>query len=408
MRSDVVIAGAGPAGLSAAVAFAREGASVTLLGGDDVPWVPGYGVWADRFEALGYGAFLGPIWADAEVVLDEGPGVSLGRRYARVAKVRLRRHLLELAAEAGVRVLWRRGVSVAHDSRGCLVEDDQGGSHQAALLLDASGARSTLLRREGEASMFQAAFGQVGEADHGWRDEVMTFMDLRTDHVRDALGQASPSFLYVKPLGGRRVFVEETSLVRAPAMPFSILRARLRRRLARLGVPLEQVEHTEMCLIPMDLPLPDLGQRVLGLGAAASFVHPATGYQLCRSLAAAPRVARVVTEALGRGVSPEVAARDGWAVLWPEEALKRRELLLFGARLLAGLGSEDHRAFFGSFFRTPPSLWASYLSDEGSLADTVRAMAAMLCAADARTRFHLLRSGAKLPPVLARVTGGAL
>ena len=40
----------------------------------------------------------------------------------------------------------------------------------------------------------------------------------------------TPSFLYAMPLGGERVFLEETCLVARPALPFATLKRRLERR----------------------------------------------------------------------------------------------------------------------------------------------------------------------------------
>ena len=45
-----------------------------------------------------------------------------------------------------------------------------------------------------------------------------------------------PSFLYAMPLGGARVFLEETCLVAKPALPFAVLKRRLHRRLAAMGL----------------------------------------------------------------------------------------------------------------------------------------------------------------------------
>ncbi len=45
-----------------------------------------------------------------------------------------------------------------------------------------------------------------------------------------------PSFLYAMPLAGARVFLEETCLVAKPAPPFSVLKRRLHRRLAAMGL----------------------------------------------------------------------------------------------------------------------------------------------------------------------------
>ena len=86
-----------------------------------------------------------------------------------------------------------------------------------------------------------------------------------------------PTFLYAMPFSPTRVFLEETSLVARPAVGFPELRARLRARLAHMGVFVTAIEEEEYCLIPMGGVLPRLPQRVLGIGGTAGMVHPSTG-----------------------------------------------------------------------------------------------------------------------------------
>jgi hypothetical protein len=57
---------------------------------------------------------------------------------------------------------------------------------------------------------------------------VPTFLDTPAGEV--------PSFLYAMPLGGNRVFLEETCLVAKPALPFAVLKRRLERRLKAVGM----------------------------------------------------------------------------------------------------------------------------------------------------------------------------
>ena len=45
-----------------------------------------------------------------------------------------------------------------------------------------------------------------------------------------------PSFLYAMPVDHGRVFLEETCLVAKPALPFAVLKRRLERRLAAMGI----------------------------------------------------------------------------------------------------------------------------------------------------------------------------
>lgn len=61
----------------------------------------------------------------------------------------------------------------------------------------------------------------------------------KSQHGKDGLWGTEaevPSFLYAMPLGGNRVFLEETCLVARPAMPFATLKRRLERRCRALGI----------------------------------------------------------------------------------------------------------------------------------------------------------------------------
>lgn len=406
MTFDVLVVGGGPAALVAAEACGTRGLRTALVTGPDQAWPANYGGWADELEALGWGTFLGPVWSDALLVLDDRGPQGLGRRYARVAKQRLRRHLLASCEGLGVQRFEARAERLRHDARGSTVHLDDGVALRAAIVVDASGHRPVFVRRKGEATTFQAAVGQLVHLDdHPWDAERMTFMDLRTEHVADALGDAAPTFLYVMPTSSRRVFVEETSLVRGPAVPFAVLHDRLRRRLRRLGVEPAEVESSEVCLIPMDTPLPDLSQRVVGFGGAASMVHPATGYTLARVLGTAPDLAEALATGLGSGASPDAVSRAAWRAVWTEDDLLRRELHLFGSSILASLDAREQRAFFEAFFAMPAEHWTSYLAARGDVAGVVRAMASMLMHAGFEIRWKLLRSGTRLPAMLLRSVG---
>lgn len=62
-----------------------------------------------------------------------------------------------------------------------------------------------------------------------------------------------PSFLYAMPLGGNRVFLEETCLVARPPMPFATLKRRLERRCKALGIKVGCWAATDVCLWPCKL-----------------------------------------------------------------------------------------------------------------------------------------------------------
>lgn len=401
MDHDVVIVGGGPAALMVAEALAARDLSVVVLADRDVPWTPRYGLWADEADALGFADDVAQRWPIASVVVDDHERLDLARGYATLDGEALRQRLRTACLGHGATVHDVRAAKAVHADDHSEVTDATGAVHRARLVIDASGHRPAFVRRSGAPTMFQAAYGVNATPEGGpWRRERMTFMDLRTDHVADEHGTAAPTFLYAMPFDDGSVFVEETSMIRAPALPFGVLERRLAHRMAHLGVTLSDVRGEERCLIPMDPPLPDLDQRVVGFGAAASFVHPATGYSVVRSALAAPRLAEAVAAGIAEGRRPGDVARDAWRAVWTPEDLRRRQLLLYGARIVAGLDADDGRAFYRSFFSMPRALWAGYLGSQGSVADLMTSMASMFSHSSLRTRWQLLRSGAALPGAL--------
>ena len=54
------------------------------------------------------------------------------------------------------------------------------------------------------------------------------------------------------------------------------------------------MEEEEFCYIPMGGAIPVREQRVAAFGGSLGLVHPATGYHICRALAAAGPAARTI------------------------------------------------------------------------------------------------------------------
>ena len=238
--------------------------------------------------------------------------------------------------------------------------------------------------------------------------DAMLFMDFRRHHVgvwegtaarltpdgHPAGGQGlwgsegeAPSFLYAMPwddhkkgahaenagtptaVGSpltpplRRVFLEETCLVARPPLPFSVLKRRLHRRLAAAGVTVVSTSDEEWSYIPVGGPLPSPSNLWTAFGVAAGLAHPATGYSVARSLAAADRVAEAAATALrAPGATPHTIAAAYWAALWPPSARAAAAFHVFGMELLAQLGPADTNAFFGAFFALPAPLWRDFLA----------------------------------------------
>jgi len=115
---------------------------------------------------------------------------------------------------------------------------------------------------------------------------LMVFMDYR-DCFQEKFShseQENPTFLYAMPMSSTRVFFEETCLASKDAMPFDVLKKRLMYRLDAMGVRILKVHEEEWSYIPVGGSLPNTDQKNLAFGAAASMVHPATGYSVVRSL----------------------------------------------------------------------------------------------------------------------------
>lgn len=404
---DVLLIGSGPAALLLAVACADAGLSVGVLGADDRPWPANYGAWTDELASVGLEAFVGASWRDARVITGEGESFLLGRSYARVARRRLRQHLLDRLHQHGATVRWVRAASVEHDLTGSDVLDETGQSWRARVVVDASGHQPVFVHQPRAATAFQAAFGLIGRLAEGELDaDVATFMDWRPADA-DALHDGPPSFLYAMALPGNRVLLEETSLIHAPAVPFPLLRSRLQRRMARTGFRVADIEQTELCLIPMDTPMPHV-DRVLPFGAAASFVHPATGYQLVRAAAAARDVAAALAQHLGVGGDPQAAVRAAWRAAWPADQRAARELHAYGARVLSELDQADTAAFFSAFFRVPHAWRNGYLAARSPLGGTLSTMSAVFARVPGRLRRRLLQGGLGLPGRMVHATLGGV
>ncbi|MEB3208144.1 MAG: lycopene cyclase family protein [Synechococcus sp.] len=389
MPTDVLVVGAGPAALAIAAELAERQLAVAVLAAADPrdPWPNTYGIWGDEVDALGLGHLLEHRWSYTCSYF--GPGSSdpadpassptrHGRDYGLFDKTRLQQFWLERCEAAGVQ--WLRGLAqelslVGGRSRlTCL----DGAVIEARLVVDATGHKAVFVQRPDRGPVAgQAAYGVVG-----WfsappvEPGQFVLMDYRADHLTEAERQEPPTFLYAMDLGRGRFFVEETSLALAPPVPYAVLQQRLERRLAHRGVAIEKVEHEEFCLFPMNLPLPDLEQPVLGFGGAAAMVHPASGYMVGSLLRRAPAVASAVAAALAADLeAPSAAlARAGWQALWPLELRRKHALYQFGLEKLMRFSEPQLRAHFATFFSLPNEQWYGFLANTATVPELLAAM----------------------------------
>ncbi len=327
---DVVIIGGGPSGRALARACAARGLGTTVVDPHpERPWRATYAAWADE---LPDDAPVAVSTSRARVVTTAEHVIARG--YAVLDNERLWRLPDGVRVVAG-RVVGRTGTAVT-------LAD---GRVLAGRVVDASGAVG------GRAA--QTAVGVVVPAESAapfvGADEAL-IMDWRTP---PAATTGDPTFLYAIPVSADEVLLEETSLARRPGLPLPELRLRLHARLALHGIPVPEDE--ERVRIPLD------GRALDGaFGAAAGWIHPATGYSVAAALRRAPVVAEAIAD--GREVTRSAAER---AV---------RVLRLRGLEALLALPPDEVPEFFNSFFQLSDSLQRDYLGGHGDLRGTVRAM----------------------------------
>lgn len=418
---DVLVAGAGPTGTALAAELSARGLRVLLVDPTDgAAWRATYGAWADELDGAASGspaalALALPStrrWPAVAVADDDGSRL-LPRAYVRLDTPALQAVLTGRADGAGVARTSTAVVGAEHLPTGSQVTLRDGREVTAALVVDATGHHGTLVRRPPAPGprAVQSAYGVVVDLPRPPSPSgAPVLMDFSAAHLPEAERTADPTFLYAFPLGGDRWFVEETSLARRPALPQAVLARRLGLRLAAAEAAAASPREVEHVRIPMDTPLPRAGQRVVAVGAAASTVHPATGYLLAAALRSAPPVADAVVRGLGApDGGPDRAAARAWEVLWPPDRVRVRRLHAFGLEALLAMDATTTRDFFRGFFAGRPGDWADYLSGRQTLAATLVTMTRLYASAPPGVRRRL--RGAALGPdglLLARALSGAL
>jgi lycopene beta-cyclase/lycopene epsilon-cyclase len=422
MPTDVLVVGAGPAALAIAAELAEQGLAVAVLAATDPRelWPNTYGIWGDEVDALGLGHLLEHRWSDTCSYFGSGSSdpadpanspTRHGRDYGLFDKTRLQQFWLERCEAAGVQWLRGQAQELSHGSGRSQVRYAPARAAdlaliEARLVVDASGHKAVFVQRPERGPVAgQAAYGVVGRfTAPPVQPGQFLLMDYRADHLSEAERQEPPTFLYAMDLGQGRFFVEETSLALAPPVSYATLKQRLERRLAHRGVAIEQVEHEEFCLFPMNLPLPDLDQPVLAFGGAAAMVHPASGYMVGSLLRRAPALAEGIASGLADPSveSPELARR-AWAALWPLELRRKHALYRFGLEKLMRYREDQLRLFFRTFFSLPAEQWYGFLTNTLSLPELIAAMVRLFVVAPWSVRWGLMQQQGRELALLLRV-----
>jgi lycopene cyclase-like protein len=363
---DLVVIGDGPARSALACACRERGVEVVLIGPDD-EWNATYSTWIDDIQGV-------------EAIGDDVDGV-LGQRVETIAVYTEQRTAIArpygVFDNAMLRARLRDGVEhVAgtvvdvrspNSDRHRVVSAD-GSELRARLVVDTSGWPSSFARLAGTTPpAWQTAIGVVlAEPPTGDLGQA-TLMDFRA--VMGAGGVGRPSsigprgvttFCYTLPVRDGWL-VEETVLAARPAVEPIALLARLSARLGRHPDDvLADSLRTEYVRIPLGGSRPGIDEPVVAFGAAAGYVHAATGFSVASSLRAAPRVASAVVAALQSSTSGADSSVVAEAV-WPARFRRSRVLHDYGLELLLRLDDDEVRAFFGAFFELPIEQWRGYM-----------------------------------------------
>jgi lycopene cyclase-like protein len=413
--ADALVIGAGPAALAIAAELGGRGLRVQALAPDapTAPWRNTYGIWADELEPLGLAHLLAHRWSDT--VSHFGPGggpdraddgtIRHGCDYGLFDKAALQRHWLDQAERAGVDWTRARAAAIRHHDEHSSVTTGEGQELEARLVIDASGHEPVFVRRGNDGPVAgQAAYGIVGRfSAPPIPPGQFVFMDYRCDHLTPAEQREPPTFLYAMDLGDGLFFVEETSLALAPAVRFEQLQARLHRRLAHRGVEVVTVLEEEFCLFPMNPPLPDLQQRVVGFGGAGGLVHPASGFMVGGLLRRAPDLADALVGALERGQTGARLAEAAWAGLWNPALRWRHAFFRFGLEKLMHFDEARLRHHFATFFSLPREQWYGFLTNTLTPAQVLAAMVRLYGQAPWDVRWGLMALQGREAALLARM-----
>ncbi len=393
---DALVIGSGPAGTIIAAALAERGVKVGGLTASPLRqvWPNTYGIWRDELEALGLTELLGHCWENCVSYFGKGE-VNHDRAYGLFDKVKLQNHLLAKCETGGVK--WHQGkaTNIEHDRDRSIVTTIAGETLRARVVIDASGHDPLFVKRQHQGAVaFQTAYGIVGHfSAPPVEPNQFVHQDFRSEHL-SATERATepPTFLYAMDFGDDVYFVEETSLAMAPPVSFDLLERRLHQRLAARGIKVTEVHEVERCIFPMTLPLPDLHQPVVAFGAAASMVHPATGYTIGAMLRRAPGLATAIATALqDPHAEPAKIARAAWQELWNPDRLRKYYLYRFGLEKLMRFDEVLIEQHLDTFFSLPQNQWSGFLADSLSTPELLAAMVRLFAIAPNSLRWGLMQ-----------------
>ncbi len=403
--TDVLVLGVGPGGLAIASALCNEGLNVDVLSINDhnEVWPYTYGIWGEEVDELGVAHLLEHRWKNTVSFFGKGSqnknseennATEHCRDYGLFDKRKLQRHWINQCNQGNVK--WHRGVASKIDFVDSIsrVTTIEGKTLTARIVIDATGYKPVFLKHSANSKIaIQTCYGIVGKFNKSPVEPgQFVLMDYRSDHLSKQELKEPPTFLYAMDMGEDVYFLEETSLGLEPPVSLETLQIRLKSRLEHRGLEITELHHEELGLfLPMNMPLPDLKQPLLGFGGSASMVHPASGYMVGGLLRRAPSVAQNIALAISNenATSAEIASK-GWNAIWPKELRRKQALYQFGIEKLMRFNEPQLRSFFKGFFGLSKQEWYGFLTNTLTLKELVQAMVTMFVNAPWSVRIGLM------------------
>ena len=415
---DVLVLGAGPAGMAIASALGKEKLNVEVLSpnGPDEPWPNTYGIWGKEVDQLGLQDLLEHRWKNTVSFFGHGSleehhyenkATEHSLDYGLFDKKKLHRYWLNECNKSFIK--WHKGFAenIHFQKHKSTVTTDLGDTYSARLIVDATGYDPVFLKLKSCGPLaVQTCYGIVGTfSKPPLKEGQFVLMDYRNDHLDEEQKKEPPTFLYAMDMGNGKYFLEETSLGLVNPLTMENLKKRLEKRLSHRNISITGMQHEELGLfLPMNMPIPDFKQQILGYGGAASMVHPASGYLIGNVLRRAPLVAKAISTAMhDKKLSTYHIARKGWESLWPKELIRKKSIYQFGLEKLMRFDEKLLREFFGSFFQLSKSQWYGFLTDTLSLKEIVYAMCIMFIKAPWSVKKGLMIMHGKELKMLLRI-----
>ncbi len=403
---DALVLGSGPGALSISAALGNENLKVEVLSKQKPtdPWPFTYGIWGEEVDELGIEELLAHRWKNTVSYFGAGSKennhfentpTKHNRDYGLFDKSKLQNYWINQCNKAST--TWHIGIAIDFEINNLfsIVKTSDGKVIKTRLIIDATGYNPVFLKSPYQGPIaVQTCYGIVGEfSSPPVEKDQFILMDYRNNHLSNEEKIEPPTFLYAMDMGDGKYFLEETSLGLAPPVSLDLLKARLHRRLKNKGIKVNTLEHEELGIyLPMNMPIPNLNQPILGFGGSAGMVHPASGYMVGSLLRRAPLVAKAVATAMKeKDCPPSLIAKKGWEALWPDELRKKQALYKFGLEKLMRFDDKQLRDFFIQFFQLPNKQWYGFLTNTLSLKDLIKAMWRMFQKAPWNVKWGLMR-----------------